>query len=211
MQVGEKPSDAQLVHRFLAGDNSALSLLYVQYEPYLFSYTFKKMQNREDAQDIVQETFVEVSQHLWRLKEPEKFSYWMFGIASQLIAKEYRERRKQVECIPLSYRTDEVIALDNASILAHRCARQRSANHDLGERFDMAIKQLPDSEKKPFLLRKEGKHYREIAQVLGITEGAVKHRLFRARKKLKILVFEPEAGKSLKSSHSKDSVKFGEG
>ena len=72
MRVDEKSSDAELVRQTLAGDNGAFSLLHARYEVRLFSYAFKKMGNQEDAQDIVQETFIEVFQYLRKLDRPDK-------------------------------------------------------------------------------------------------------------------------------------------
>ena len=82
MQAGDPSSDAELVVRILEGDNNAFSLLHSRYETRLLSYAFKKVGNQEDAQDIGQETFIEVAQHLQKLREPQKFANWMFGIAS---------------------------------------------------------------------------------------------------------------------------------
>ncbi len=89
MQAGEKSSDAELVRQVLEGDKDAFSLLYSRYESPLLSFAFNKMRNQEDAQDIVQETFIDISRNLWRIKKPEKFANWMFRIASQIIARTY--------------------------------------------------------------------------------------------------------------------------
>ena len=74
MQVGEKSSDAELVRQILDGDNNAFSLLHSRYETRLLSYAFKRIGSQEDAQDIVQESFAEIAQHLQALREPQKFS-----------------------------------------------------------------------------------------------------------------------------------------
>jgi RNA polymerase sigma factor (sigma-70 family) len=148
------------------------------------------MGNQEDAQDIVQETFAEVSQHLQKLREPQKFANWMFGIASQLMARKYRERQKQVECISLARHANETEteAFDVAAVLAHRRDEQRQELGDMRDRLEIAICQLPDSEREPLLLQINGMSHKEIAQVLGLGKAVVNNRLARARKRLESLV-----------------------
>ena len=190
MRLGGKSSDAELVRQIVEGDDNAFSLLHSRYETYLLSYAFKKMGNQEDAQDIVQETFAEVTQHLQKLREPQKFVNWMFGIASRLIAGRHRERQKQVEFILCLPRTNETEAFDVAAVLAHRRDEQRQELVDLQDRLAMTIDQLPDSEREPLLLQKNGMSHKEIAQVLGLGKAVVNNRLARARKRLKSLVLK---------------------
>ena len=200
MRVDDKSSDAELVCQTLVGDNSAFSLLHSRYEARLLSYAFKKMGNQEDAQDIVQETFIEVFRYLRKLDRPEKFAGWMFVIASRLIAQWYRKRHKWVECISVSQRVDEAKAIEVAATFAHRHAEQRAEITDLQNGLEIAIDRLPDSLRGPFRLRYAGMSYKEISKVLAITDNAVKRRLARARKKLAALVddnrHEPSCSKA---------------
>lgn len=174
MRVDAKSSDAELVRQTLEGDNNAFSLLHSRYKARLLSYAFKKMGNQEDAEDVVQETFIEVFQCLRKLDRLEKFAGWMFVIASRLIARRYRKRQKQVECISFSHRGDEAEVFEVAATLAHRCAAQRAEITELQDGLEIAIDRLPDSIREPLRLRNAGMSYREIAEALGITENAVK-------------------------------------
>ena len=200
MRVGEESSDAELVRQTLAGDNGAFSLLHARYEARLFSYAFKKTGDREDAQDIVQETFIEVAQCLRKLDRPEKFASWMFVITSRLIARRYRKRQKQVECISFSHRVDAAEAFEVAAEFVHRYAEQQAEITDLLDEFEIAIDRLPDSLREPLRLRNADMSYREIAQTLGITGNAVKRRLARARKMLATLILVDD--NRYKSSYS---------
>ena len=199
MRVDDKSSDAELVRQTLAGDDNAFSLLDRRYNTRLLSYAFGKMRNREDAQDIVQETFTEAFQCLRKLKRPEKFAGWMYVIASRLITKTYRKRQKQVDCMSFSHYGDEAEVLEAAATHAHRRVEQRAEITDLLGELEIAIDRLPDSLREPLRLWNTGMSYREVAQTLGITENAVKRRLTRARKKLTTLVDD----KPHEPSHSK--------
>ena len=203
MRVNDKSSDAELVRQILEGDNNAFSLLHSRYKTRLLSYVFKRMGSYEDAQDIVQETFIEIAQHLWRLKDSQKFASWMFGIASQLIARRYRERQKQAECVSLLRHANETEAFDFAAVLAHRRDEQQQELDDLQDRLEIAIGQLPDSEREPLLLQMNGMSHKEITQALGLSEAVVNNRLARARKKLKVLVLKTETTESPQTPYRK--------
>ena len=172
----------------LAGDDKAFDLLTLRHEARLLSYAFNKMGNREDAEDIVQETFTEAFLCLRNLDEPGKFIGWLYVIASRLITKTYRKRQKRVETISFSDFGDEAAAFEISALHAHRRAGHVADIGDLQDQLKIAIGKLPDALREPIRLRISDMSYREIAQILGITENAVKQRLARARKILKALV-----------------------
>ena len=172
MQIGEKSSDGELVLLVLEGDNDAFDCLCKRHKTRLFSYVFNRIRNHEDAKDIVQETFIEIWQNLWRFKDSQKFPNWMFSIASQIITRKYRERQRQIEFVSLSRYTNEAEASDVAARLAHRRDEQRQELDDLRDKLARAIDRLPDSERRPLLLQMNSMSHKEIAQELGLS-GAV--------------------------------------
>lgn len=184
-------SDAQLVQWILEGDENAFTTLHDRYSARLLAYAYKRMSNRDDAQTVVQDTFLKVSQNLETLKDSDKFASWMFSIASQLCAGMYREYEKRIECISLFQGSCEAEPLGVAARIEHRRIEQRAENRDLEERVLEAIAQLSEPDRLVLLLRRRGMRCKEIAQALGVTEGAVKKRLSRARKKVKGLLHEP--------------------
>ena len=188
MRVCEKSSDADLVVRCLEGDNDAFDSLCSRHKTRLFSYVVKRIINHEDADDIVQETFVAIWQNLRELKDPQKFRNWMFGIASQLKARKYRERQRQIESLSLSHDANEAEVLDVPAVFAHRRDEQWLELVDTRDRLARAIEQLPDSARQPLLLRLNGMSHKEIAQELGLSEAVVNIQLARGRKRLKSLV-----------------------
>ena len=101
MGVDER-SDAELVRRTLEGDENAFEVLHERYSTHVYAYAFKRMGNPDDAQTVVQGTFLKVFENLENLKDSGEFASWMFRIAFQLCAGMQPERRKQIECISLS-------------------------------------------------------------------------------------------------------------
>ncbi len=133
----------------------------------------------------------------------------MLGIASQLMARKYRERQKQVECISLARHANETEteAFDIGAVLTHRRDEQRQELGDMRDRLAMAINQLPDSEREPLLPQMSGMSHKEIAQGLDLGGAVVNNRLARARKRLKSLVLETDTAESHEPYCSNDSGK----
>ncbi len=188
MRPSEELNDTELIGQIIDGDENAFSVLHDRYKVKLLSYAVKRTANLDDAQTLVQETWLKVFQHIAELREAEKFSRWMFRIAHQLNVDLHRKHQKRIESISLSRVSDADKALEEAAIIRHRNAEQRAENSDLWGSLIMAIGRLPDSERLPLFLQMNGMSYREIAQKLAITEGAVSNRLARARAKVKVLI-----------------------
>ena len=204
MRPSEELVDAELIRRIIDGDENAFSVLHDRHAASLLIYVHKRTGSLDEAQTVVQDTWLKVSQHIGELREPEKFLGWMFRIAYQLIVDLYREHRKDIKFLPLSRIADVDKALEDAAIIAHRNAEQKSVNNDLKVSLPMAIAELPDSEQVPLCLQMNGMTHKEIAQKLDITEGAVNNRLARARRKVKVLILKLNEGpKSHKPSYSK--------
>ena len=71
----------EAVRRFLEGEEEAFSRITRQWEKKIYSLAWRMLGNREDAQDVVQETFLSVFRYLKRLRDPSRFSIWIYRIA----------------------------------------------------------------------------------------------------------------------------------
>ena len=189
MGVDER-SDAELVRRTLDGDENAFEVLHNRNSAHVFAYAYARTSDPDDAQTVVQDAFLKAYQNLVDLKDHGKFAGWMFRIAFQLCAGIHRERRKQIECISLAQVSREVQPLEIAALIEHRKIKKRIENLELEEKALKAIAQLSGPIQSVMRLRLNGMRCKEIAQALGITESAVKKRLSRARKKVKVLMRE---------------------
>ena len=188
MKADDESGDAELIRQILARDERAFSALCDKYEAGLHSYVFKRIRNREDSEEIVQNVFLRVHQHLKDLKQPEKLLNWMFSIAYQRIAVRGRGCRGGIGYTSFDDVSDGQILHEEASLNAYRVAQQQAEDAKRRQIVSMAIEKLPDLDRRVILLQQKGMSYREIAQEVGVTEAAVKHRLARARRKVKELV-----------------------
>ena len=185
-----KLSDATLVNQSKAGDEDAFSVLYDRHKAHVLAYAFKRLGNKDDAEDVVQETFVRAFSKLGTLQQPERFTNWLITIASRLATDVQRERRMWGKYISLNGTPERSELLSSASTTQTRRSEHAENKRRLEEKVLTAIGGLRESERMPYLLQQGGMSYKEIAEELSITENAVRARLARARKKVKAFVLK---------------------
>jgi RNA polymerase sigma-70 factor (ECF subfamily) len=177
--------DAELVRRCLSGDQRACRDLVRRYERPVYSVLMRVVRSSEDAEDLVQETFVKVFRALDRYDPERPFSAWIFTIASRLAIDHFRRRRVKTVSLNVSEpgsteeRTMDVEdpGLKPDEITSH--AEEESATSKL-------IDGLPEHYRIVVLLRhQQDLSYEEIAEALNLPLGTVKARIHRARALLK--------------------------
>ena len=191
MEADDKSADAKLIRQTLAGDQIAFSALRAKYENRLHAYVFNLIRNRhsrEDAQEIVQDAFLKILKNLETLRAPENLFGWMCSIADQCRILWLRKHGKRLEYISFDDGIQGQELHEEASLDVYRVAQQQAEEGELLGIVSRAIEKLPDLDRRAMLLQQEGMSYREIADELGLTPGAVKHRLYRARRRVKELV-----------------------
>ena len=179
-------TDTELVRRAKAGDFAALEALTTRYEAKVFSLAHRMLRQQHDAEDVTQQTFLSVMQHLGDFREEASFSTWVLRIATHAALKVIRKRRG-LETVPLDAEPGsagdgepvphpEFIA-DWRESPEHLVARAETRRL-----LEEALAELDEKHRLVFLLRDvEGFSVRETAEELGITEANVKVRLLRAR------------------------------
>ena len=151
----------------------------------LYGYALVLAQNRADAEDLVQETYVRAIRAMGRLRRDSNVKGWLFTILRNIWLNELRQRRRGPEFV-------DVEADERTSNLADGSARSPYEMYvEKLERRHVrkAIQQLPEEAREVILLREwEGLSYQEIATVLDCPVGTVMSRLARARSKLRDLL-----------------------
>ena len=168
--------DTKLVQRLKAGDRSAFDALYVTYQNTLLRMAYLVCGSMADAEDVVQETFVKCYLHIGELKCDEGFRAWLFRILYRTAYRWAKKSRREISDEDVYVKAD-VSCKDAASDTALDREMQetvRRAVHSLGFKHRMVV----------VLYYYNDMPVKEIARVLGTTEGTVKSRLFGARKKL---------------------------
>ncbi|MEZ5354623.1 MAG: sigma-70 family RNA polymerase sigma factor [Bryobacteraceae bacterium] len=180
-------AEIDLARRLLAGDASAFDDFVRVFRGKVYQYSYLMCGQREDAEEIAQETLMKVFQNFKQLREPEHVKAWIFRIAKNACTM---RRRKS------TYAPSEEISLDqlrpswNSDGEARRLEiadwsalpDQRAISTEMAGILRQSIRELPDIYRSVLLLRDmEELSTAETASILDVTEDVVKTRLHRAR------------------------------
>ncbi len=182
----EPHPDVALVERVRAGDVSAYDMLVRKYDRQVFRIAQHITQNREDAEDVMQDAFLKAYQKLDQFQGNSKFYTWLVRIAVNESLMRLRKRRtgKMVSI-------DEDIETDEGNVprdLADWAPdpEQNYTQAELGAILEKTIKGLPAGFRVVFELRDvQGLSTEDTAEALGLSIPAVKSRLLRARLQLR--------------------------
>lgn len=178
--------ESVLVTQSREGDTRAFGELIRRYEGKIFRLAQHITQNREDAEDVLQETFLKAYEHLDQFQGNSKFYTWIVRIAVNQALMKLR-RRKTDKSVSL----DETIDTGEDTIVREIAAwdenpEQRFSREELREILDSAIQGLDGPYRSVFVLRDiEDLSTEETAEALGLSIPAVKSRLLRARLQLR--------------------------
>ncbi|MGH9721618.1 MAG: sigma-70 family RNA polymerase sigma factor [Bryobacteraceae bacterium] len=186
MQPGVSFDETALVAQARTGDTAAFTELVERYERNIFRLARHITQIDEDAEDVLQETFMKAYEHLRDFQGNSKFYTWLVRIAVNESLMKLR-KRKWDKTVWL----DEPVETDGDAVAREIAVwednpEQRYSQNELHEILDRAIKGLPPLYRSVFVLRDiEGMPIEETAQILELSVPAVKSRLLRARLQLR--------------------------
>jgi len=178
--------EAPLVARAREGDSLAFGDLVRKYEGKIFRLAQHVTQNREDAEDVLQETFLKAYEHLDQFQGNSKFYTWIVRIAVNQALMKLR-RRKTDKSVSL----DDTIDTGEDTVVREIAAwdpdpEQRYSQEQLREILDSAVQSLAPPYRSVFVLRDvEDLSTEETAEALNLSVPAVKSRLLRARLQLR--------------------------
>ena len=177
--------DQGLVDQALSGDQKAFCFLLKKHQSAIYHVIFKLVRNKEDALDLVQETFVKAFRSLSSYKKEYRLTTWLYKIAANC-SIDYL-RKKKIDTFSL----DKPLETKEGSVYMEVPDWSYNPESDLVSTekrvtIEEAIESLPNKYKEVVIYRhKEDKSYREIAKILKVPVGTIKARIFRARELLK--------------------------
>jgi RNA polymerase sigma-70 factor (ECF subfamily) len=170
--------------------DDAFTALYRAHLRDVYSYSYYRVGNHHDAEDLTEQTFLQAYRHFERAQRESQgrpLRPWLIRIAHNLAANYYRDRSRRPQT-----------SIDDASTLPelHTTERLVEDREDLN-RILQCVQQLPDDRREALIMRFAlGMDNREIARALGRTDGATKVLLHRAIRQLEELVKAQEAGQA---------------
>src|SRR5689334_7866937 len=171
------------VERARSGDSDAFRLLVEQHSRAIFRLAFRMTGNEQDAEDVVQESFLRAYKQLGRFESRANFGTWLYRITANcsvdlMRAKQARHDQSRGESLDAAHETPAV-DLPNPQRLAESA--------EIQQRVQRALGALSPLERAAFTLRHyEGRSIDEISAALGLGTSAAKHSVFRAVKKLRV-------------------------
>ncbi len=179
--MSQEPTEAQLIRSAQNGDKAALAAIVNYHSPKIYNLGLRIMRNEEDAEDVLQETFIILMKKLDTFAGRSSLYTWLYRVATNVALGKIRERKHM----------DEDISIHDPEFESLRGYEIREFPAHLEDELDAegfddclkkAMEELPENYRAVFVLRDlEGLSTKEAAKVLEISEANVKVRLMRAR------------------------------
>ena len=187
-EPGQIP-DVELVRLAQNGDGAAFAELVSRHQRQLYRLALRMTGSEADAQEVLQEAFLNAYQKLPNFRGEAQFSSWLYRIAANSALMRLRRKRRAPDAL-----TDQPLELQGPRFSAEgyldppprsdwsQRADEKMMDRELGTAIDQAVNGLPDDYRTVFLLKDvDGLSNEEIADALELTVPAVKSRLHRAR------------------------------
>ncbi len=181
-------SDEELIKRFQEDDLYAFDLIVHRYKDALFNFTYRYLGNSQEAEDVVQETFLRIFRNRFAYRQIAKFSTWIYTIAGNLAKTELRKRKRRRQI----YTSDMGFDDKEFEIEDTHADTEREVDSKLTEKhIQEAIDKLPERFRKVILLVDvQELSYEEVSKIMRVPLGTVKSRVNRARLKLQGMLQE---------------------
>ncbi len=181
-RIESHESPEVLCHRVKAGDQDSFGLLVRLYEKKVFQLALSIVRDREEALDVVQETFMKLYQNMASFEEGRNFTGWLFRIAKNVAIDHYRrsqcQGRSREKELPMSS-VEPWLAAPSTN----------SQNTEMKKIMEKALDDLTEKQRLVFILQHwQGFSYEEIADILGVAVGTVKSLHFKSWQRMKSLL-----------------------
>ena len=173
----------EIIRSVLRGNVNDFEKLVTAYEKNVYNIALRMVGDPEDAADMTQETFIKAYRALSGFRGDSKFSSWLYRIASNVCLDFLRSRSRHPQVSLSTVDEDDRATFELPDM---RQNPEEQLMKKLGmEAVRRGLEQLPEQQRQILVLRElGGLSYAELAQTLGLEEGTVKSRIFRARKRL---------------------------
>lgn len=174
--------DQKLIEAISQGDTKAYAQLVNRYKDLVFTLALRMLKHREEAEEVAQDTFVKVFRSLNRFKGDSKFSTWIYKVTYNTCLDRIKKNKKHYNDVAIdAFTLNKLVTIDNA--LDNLIKEEKSVV------IKQCINKLPeDSSALLTLFYFEELTLEEIAKIINIETNTVKVKLFRARKKLAVIL-----------------------
>lgn len=177
-------NDNVYIDKILNGDTNAFSVLVDRYKDLIFTLALRMMKNKEEAEEVAQDTFIKTYKSLSKFKGDAKFSTWIYRVAYNTCLDRLKKNKRQQNTVTIDEYTEHQVKTIDTALDAMEAEEKAKA-------IKACIDLLPSDDS--FLLTLyyyEEQSLDEIAKVTGLKPNNVKVKLFRSRKKLATILKE---------------------
>jgi RNA polymerase sigma-70 factor, ECF subfamily len=168
------------------GDSEAFRLLVERHSRSVFNLAYRVTGSRQDAEDVVQETFLKAYRQLARFESRASFGTWVHRIAMNCSVDLLRARPSREHAADTEHLNAMTGSVDGTMVPPTLTPERLMASTQVGNCVEQAMTRLSPLERAAFVLRHyEGRSIDEISRALHIGEGAAKHSIFRAVRKMR--------------------------
>ena len=180
-----REQEREIIDRVLSGDTEAFVALVLEHQNKVYSLALRMVGNEEDALDMAQEAFIRAFNSLSGFRGDSKFSVWLYRLTSNICIDFIRSRAKK-RTVSMTWTDEEGGDAGELEIPDETWSPETQLERRMTrESVQRGLDSLSPQYREILLLREiNGLSYEEIGRALGIEEGTVKSRIFRARKKL---------------------------
>ena len=171
-------NDQYIIEKIINGDTNAYSVLVDRYKDLVYTLALRMVKNREEAEEVSQDTFIKVYKSLGKFKGDSKFSTWIYKVAYNTCLDRIKKYKKEHLSIQIDEFTERHLKTVETVLDTIEKAEKSKA-------IKQCLELLPSDD--AFLLTLfyfEEQSLEEIAEIIGLTANNVKVKLFRSRKKL---------------------------
>jgi RNA polymerase sigma-70 factor (ECF subfamily) len=178
--------DRQDMLRLAEGRDAALNDLMERHSPKIYSYLLRSLQNEDDAADLAQETFVRIYENRSSYDPAQKFTTWLYAIASNLVRDRFRWRARHPQVSMDAESAESSGGLKNILTDPQATPDESLQSSERADAVRRAVGQLPEELRTPLILAVyQELSQAEISEILGCSVKAVETRIYRARNQLR--------------------------
>ncbi|MDR2845289.1 MAG: sigma-70 family RNA polymerase sigma factor [Puniceicoccales bacterium] len=188
-------SEENTIERARLGDTAAFNSLVIIYQDRIFSKVFSLLHNRQDAEEITQDTFIRAQRGLASFRGTASFSTWLYQIATNLARNRYwywwRRKRDASMSLDSPMNDDCDMTLKDLLPDEEMTPVEQTINQEFVDRVAVCMESLKGAHREILVMRNiKNMPYEDIAETLGLSIGTVKSRIARAREALRTLMGE---------------------
>jgi len=183
-------NDHELIRQSIQGDLSAFRRLVESHQPYVYSLAFRSLLHKQEAEDIVQDTFIKVWQNLRYFDFRGKFTTWVYRIVVNLCIDRLKSKNRFTD-----YQTSS--ANNNQDWMNQQDEMKKLEEKNLAEHIKMLADHLSPKQRMVFILRDlQDLNIEEVCQVMHLSEGSVKTNLYHARNAIRLNLIKTGEGQN---------------